>query len=52
MLEIEDNSLLQDCLLSHKKFYGSESEYEIFIDKLLEVMHGEAVLDARRNDSY
>ena len=52
MLEIEDNNLLQDCLLLHKKFYGDKSKYKKIIDKLLEVMHREAVPDARRNDSY
>ena len=52
ILEIEDNNLLQDCLLSQKKFCYSESKYETFVDKLLKVLHREAVLDARRNDSY
>ena len=52
MLEIEVNNLLQDGLLSHKKLYSGKSKYEISIDKLLEVLHREAILDARRNDSY
>ena len=52
MLEMEDNNLLQDCLLSHKKFYGGESKCETFVDKLLEALQGEAVPDARSNSSH
>ena len=51
ILAMENNDLIKDCLIDHKKFYGGESDYDAFIDKMLEVLDGEAVPHARRNNS-
>ena len=51
ILAIDSNDLIKDYLIDYKTFCSSESNYNLFIDKLFEVLDGKVVPYARRNSS-
>ena len=48
---MEGDDLLQDHLISHKESHGSHSKFDVFFEKLLEVLSVELVPDSRRSGS-